>query len=144
MIGSNARAKVSCGRCAGRHVMLCRIDETGGWDRATSKIIKILALKSIKLSRMSMLPSKLRAGKDGRRYVHCTPRYNPNERPDLGQVFRMTTYHVVLNEEIYVRMKMNIDKWLPDHKPIWTCIGVAKLAFPGMNVEIEVAAYDPK
>lgn len=140
MLGPRCVAAVALGFtlcCAG-------LTRQAGGIALLPKSLKILALKSIKLSRMSMLPSKLRAAKDGRRYVHCTPRYNRNERPNLGQVFRMTTYHVVLNEEVYVRMKMNIDKWLPDHKPIWTCIGVAKLAFPEMNVEIEVAAYDPK
>lgn len=31
---------------------------------------------------------------------------------------------------------------MPNHKPIFTCVGVAKLAGPDMRVEIEVAAYD--
>jgi enamine deaminase RidA (YjgF/YER057c/UK114 family) len=33
---------------------------------------------------------------------------------------------------------------MPDHKPIWTEVGVAKLAAEGMRVEIEVVAYDPE
>ncbi|RSH77015.1 uncharacterized protein EHS24_003956 [Apiotrichum porosum] len=98
----------------------------GGWDRATSKITEDLGAEIDQAFENVDVAVKAAIGKG------------------WSQVFRMTTYHVVLNEEIYVRMKMNIDKWLPDHKPIWTCIGVAKLAFPGMNVEIEVAAYDPK
>ena len=35
-------------------------------------------------------------------------------------------------------------KWMPDHKPIWTAIGVAKLAEEEMRIEIEVVAFDPK
>ena len=35
-------------------------------------------------------------------------------------------------------------KWMPDHKPIWTEIGVAKLGLDEMRVEIEVSAYDPE
>jgi enamine deaminase RidA (YjgF/YER057c/UK114 family) len=33
---------------------------------------------------------------------------------------------------------------MPDHAPLWTEIGVTKLGAPGMNVEIEVSAYDPE
>ena len=34
-------------------------------------------------------------------------------------------------------------KWIPNHKPIWTQIGVKQLGAPDMHVEIEVVAYDP-
>lgn len=30
---------------------------------------------------------------------------------------------------------------MPDHKPIWTCIGVAVLGDPGMRVEVRVTAF---
>ncbi|KAL1585653.1 hypothetical protein WHR41_06032 [Cladosporium halotolerans] len=59
-----------------------------------------------------------------------------------SQVFRVTTYHVVLNDEVFAAMVRNLKAWIPDHQPIWTCIGVAKLAYPEMRVEIEVAALD--
>ena len=41
-------------------------------------------------------------------------------------------------------MAENFKKWMPDHQPLWTEIGVAKLGADGMNVEIEVSAHDPE
>jgi enamine deaminase RidA (YjgF/YER057c/UK114 family) len=35
----------------------------------------------------------------------------------------------------------NLKKYCPDHAPALTCFGVAKLAIPGMRVEIEVKAH---
>lgn len=29
---------------------------------------------------------------------------------------------------------------IPGHRPLWTCLGVARLAFPEMLVELEVEA----
>jgi enamine deaminase RidA (YjgF/YER057c/UK114 family) len=31
---------------------------------------------------------------------------------------------------------------MPNHQPIWTCVGVTKLAEEDMKVEIEVVAHD--
>lgn len=33
-----------------------------------------------------------------------------------------------------------IQKWMPNHRPIWTLVGVAALGLPQMKVEIEVIA----
>lgn len=41
-------------------------------------------------------------------------------------------------------MKANFEKWMPNHAPIWTEIGVKRLGAPDMRVEIEVVAYDPE
>lgn len=41
-------------------------------------------------------------------------------------------------------MIKNLKERMPDRQPLWTQIGVAKLAFPYMHVEIEVSAFDPK
>ena len=41
-------------------------------------------------------------------------------------------------------MKENFEKWMPEHKPIWTQIGVKQLGAPQMNVELEVVALDPE
>lgn len=55
----------------------------------------------------------------------------------------MTSYHVApLGEEVLEAMVKNMKKWMPDHQPIWTCIGIAQLALEGMRVEIEVVAID--
>lgn len=39
-------------------------------------------------------------------------------------------------------MTDNYKKWMPDHMPIWTQIGVKQLGVSNMHVEIEVVAYD--
>lgn len=41
-------------------------------------------------------------------------------------------------------MGKNLAKYFPDHKPIWTAIGVEALGDPEKLVEIEAVAYDPK
>lgn len=33
---------------------------------------------------------------------------------------------------------------MPNHQPIWTSVGVTRLAEDDMRVEIEVSAYDPE
>ncbi|KAL5048663.1 Endoribonuclease L-PSP/chorismate mutase-like protein [Aspergillus fruticulosus] len=59
------------------------------------------------------------------------------------QVFRVNSYHVPLNDEALQAMVRNFKKYMPNHQPIWTCIGVARLDFDDMRVEIEVTAHDP-
>lgn len=40
-------------------------------------------------------------------------------------------------------MIRNFEKWMPNHKPIWTAVGVASLGgTTEMRVEIEVVAHD--
>ncbi|KAL6852293.1 hypothetical protein ACO1O0_006834 [Amphichorda felina] len=60
-----------------------------------------------------------------------------------SQVFRINSYHTNMTEEVVALMAENIRKWMPDHKPIWTAVGVANLVDPDMHVEIAVVAYDP-
>ncbi|KAM0418741.1 hypothetical protein ACHAPT_012339 [Fusarium lateritium] len=60
------------------------------------------------------------------------------------QVFRVNSYHLSITPEVTARMGQNFKKWMPNHKPIWTQIGVKELGAPGMAVEIEVTAHDPK
>lgn len=62
-------------------------------------------------------------------------------------VFRVNSYHVGLEgkqEEMLGRMVENMKKYMPDHEPIWTCVGVPALGEPEMKVEIEVVAFDEK
>ncbi|KAK5075035.1 hypothetical protein LTS08_001882 [Lithohypha guttulata] len=60
-----------------------------------------------------------------------------------SQVFRVNSYHIDLTPEVTGLMVENFRKWMPDHMPIWTQVGVRQLGADGMNVEIEVVAYDP-
>ena len=62
-----------------------------------------------------------------------------------SSVFSIKSYHVggaEEQEEIFEAMKKNFDKWMPDHKPIWTLLGVARLGLPEMKVEIDVVAWE--
>ncbi|CAI6340610.1 unnamed protein product [Periconia digitata] len=61
-----------------------------------------------------------------------------------SQVFRVNSYHVPLNNEALAAMARNFKKWMPDHQPIWTAIGAARLGEDDMRVEIEVSAHDPE
>ncbi|KAK1957494.1 endoribonuclease L-PSP [Colletotrichum eremochloae] len=63
-----------------------------------------------------------------------------------SQVFRIRLYAVdeAWTPEGIGRMVDNIKKWTPDHAPILTGVGVTKLGQPGMRVEVEVSAYDPR
>ncbi|KAG8631597.1 hypothetical protein KVT40_000737 [Elsinoe batatas] len=67
----------------------------------------------------------------------------PAKSPRPSQVFMIKSYHVGLDHEATVKMIEELGKWMPDHKPVWTCLGVANLALPGMRVEIDVVAHDP-
>ncbi|WVQ89942.1 hypothetical protein IAS59_003715 [Cryptococcus gattii] len=60
------------------------------------------------------------------------------------QVYRVNSYHLPLNDESQEAMVRNFRKWMPDHNPLWTCVGVTRLGFDDMRVEIEVQAYAPK
>ena len=61
-----------------------------------------------------------------------------------SQVFRVNSYHVPLNDKALAAMVRNFRKWMPDHQPIWTTVGVTRLGEDDMRVEIEVVAVDPK
>lgn len=61
-----------------------------------------------------------------------------------SQVFRVNSYHVPLNNEALGAMVRNFKKYMPNHQPIWTCVGVTRLGDDDMRVEIEVVAHDPE
>ncbi|KAF3396034.1 hypothetical protein F1880_007197 [Penicillium rolfsii] len=50
------------------------------------------------------------------------------------QVFRVNSYHIPLDDEALGAMIRNFKKWMPGHQPIWTCVGVPKLARGDMKV----------
>ncbi|EHL03757.1 putative RutC family protein yabJ [Glarea lozoyensis 74030] len=60
------------------------------------------------------------------------------------QVFKVNSYHIPLSEEMMAAMIRNFRKWMPNHRPLWTCIEVPRLGEKGMIVEIEVQAHDPE
>jgi enamine deaminase RidA (YjgF/YER057c/UK114 family) len=61
-----------------------------------------------------------------------------------SQVFRISLFTTDMSEACLGAMKASMEKWMPDHKPVVTGVGVAALAIPGMTVEVEVWAHDPR
>ena len=62
---------------------------------------------------------------------------NPNA--SWRNVVSMRSYHTDIDRSA----ELVIDKmrfYMPDHRPVWTCVEIRKLGVPGMNVEIEVEA----
>lgn len=59
-----------------------------------------------------------------------------------SQVYRVNSYHTDMSHDTLMYVVENLKKWMPDHKPILTCVGVTQLGIEGMRLEIEVAAYD--
>lgn len=56
-------------------------------------------------------------------------------------VYLQRTYHTDIDESLKVVTEKS-RKYCPNHAPVWTAIGVAKLGDPRMKIEIEVEAYD--
>lgn len=55
-------------------------------------------------------------------------------------VIDITSYHVELDESVLGTMVEELRRYCPSHQPLWTVIGVAKLALPLMKVEISANA----
>ncbi|KAK9900845.1 putative L-PSP endoribonuclease family protein [Cystobasidium minutum MCA 4210] len=60
------------------------------------------------------------------------------------QVYRVVSYHIPLNDEALHAMVRNMKQWMPNHQPVWTCVGVTRLGLDDMRVEVEAFAHDPK
>lgn len=59
-----------------------------------------------------------------------------------SQVYRVRIFIVQTNDEVIALLVQNLQKWMPDHKPVLTCVGVNQLALEGMRIEIEAFAHD--
>lgn len=58
-----------------------------------------------------------------------------------SQVYRVITYCTDI-KAVHARIVENFRKWMPDHQPTWTTIGVRELGLDTMHIEVEVQAYD--
>jgi Endoribonuclease L-PSP len=58
-----------------------------------------------------------------------------------SQVYRVVTYSTDIGPQ-HDRIVENFRKWMPNHCPVWTEIGVKQLGSNLMNFEIDVEAYD--
>lgn len=104
------------------------ISELGGWDPdSDNAVISADAKEEIDQAFRNLDLALKHAGSKG-----------------VSQVIQIKSYHTNLGAEVLGYMKENFKKWIPDHKPTWTAIGVAKLALDGMRVEIEAVAHDPQ
>ncbi|KAH7226654.1 Endoribonuclease L-PSP/chorismate mutase-like protein [Fusarium oxysporum] len=56
-----------------------------------------------------------------------------------ADVHSVRSYHISLSGSFDLMVEQ-FRKWMPDHQPTWTCVGVTELGIPGMIVEIEVEA----
>jgi enamine deaminase RidA (YjgF/YER057c/UK114 family) len=57
-------------------------------------------------------------------------------------VYSVRSYHIPVDEQATAAMVQNLKQWCgPDHRPVWTEVGVMRLGVEGMRVEIEVEAW---
>ena len=96
----------------------------GGWDPETSKISTNLDTQ-VNQAFANVDLALMQAGGKG-----------------WSQVFRVNSYHLPLNDEALNAMVRNFKKYMPAHQPLWTCVGVTRLGYDDMRVEIEVVAHD--
>ena len=59
------------------------------------------------------------------------------------RVFRVSSYHVPLNNEALEAMVPDFKRYMPNRQPLWTVVGVSRLGEDDMRVKIEVVAHDP-
>ncbi|KAK4499126.1 hypothetical protein PRZ48_009638 [Zasmidium cellare] len=59
----------------------------------------------------------------------------------MEQVYKLAVYCAPMDDAVEGALKDGLRKWFPGHAPVLTGVGVAKLAFDGMHVEIEAAAH---
>jgi enamine deaminase RidA (YjgF/YER057c/UK114 family) len=64
---------------------------------------------------------------------------------DWSNVAHVNSYHTLEADGAILaataEMARQFRARMADHKPIWTCLGVAALGDPGMRVEIRVTAF---
>jgi enamine deaminase RidA (YjgF/YER057c/UK114 family) len=64
---------------------------------------------------------------------------------DWGNVAHVNSYHVPEADGSILKATAEMGRQfrmrMPDHKPLWTCLGVAVLGDPKMRVEIRVTAF---
>lgn len=59
-----------------------------------------------------------------------------------SQVYRVRSFHTDMSHDTLMYVVNKLKEWNPGPKPVFTCVGVTKLGIEGMNLEMEVSAYD--
>lgn len=54
----------------------------------------------------------------------------------------MNVYVREMSEEMMAGLVRNLKKWMPEHRPILTVVGVTALGLEGMRLEVEVVAHE--
>lgn len=106
--------------------VLIRNANTGGWDRDTDKLDPDV-VKQIEQAFDNVDVTLKAAGARG-----------------WEDVFFLRSHHLPLNDVAMEAMVRCLKRYCPDHQPAWTALGVPRLAFDDMRVEIEVRAHVPK
>ncbi|KAK1987283.1 endoribonuclease L-PSP [Colletotrichum cereale] len=65
-----------------------------------------------------------------------------DSRLSFNDIYSIRSYHTDMDAALEV-MTTQFKKLFPNHRPIWTCVQIGKLALEGMQVEIEVEASLP-
>lgn len=100
----------------------------GGWDPATLEFPVGRPIEAEINQAFDNVAFMLNAvGLDWRNVVHVNSYHLPE--PD-GTILAATA-----------EMGRQFGRRMPDHKPLWTCLGVAVLGDPKMRVEIRVTAF---
>jgi enamine deaminase RidA (YjgF/YER057c/UK114 family) len=97
--------------------------KTGGWDRTTEEISTDLGKQTDQAFANVEIALQQAGGKG------------------WEQVYKIRCYSAPMSDEAIGHVFRNIEKYCPNHRPIITGIGVEKLAYENMQVEIEVAAH---
>ncbi|KAL9629340.1 MAG: hypothetical protein Q9164_006923 [Protoblastenia rupestris] len=95
----------------------------GGWDRITEEIPHEIG-KQIDQAFANVEHTVQKAGGKG-----------------WEQVYNVRAYCVPLNNEALDHILRNFRKYCPNHQPLYTVVGVQRLGFDDMRVEIEVKAH---
>ena len=61
----------------------------------------------------------------------------------FDNVFKVVSYHKPLDGQSLGRVVQCFARYMPKHKPLWTCVQVEMLGEKEMLVEIEVVAHVP-
>jgi enamine deaminase RidA (YjgF/YER057c/UK114 family) len=104
---------------------IIQISGQGGWDRATGEIVSVEWAPQIDQAFENVDVTLKDAGGKG-----------------WSQVYSARIFVAPLDMENGApNLVRNLKTWCPDHKPLLTVIGVDRLAFDGMKIEIEVSAH---
>ena len=88
----------------------------------------------------TMIPDKLDQEID-QAFENCDTNLKHAGGKGWSQVYKVVTYSRDIGAQ-HERIVYNLKKWMPNHKAIWTELGVKELGAPKMNIEVEVEAYD--